>query len=69
VTALIAAFVSINPGRPLESAAYALALFGLAGEIGSVRANGPGSLRMHMLDAIHDLDESTVLSQIRIAQI
>ena len=69
VTALIAAFVSVNPARPLESAAYALALFGLAGEMGSVRANGPGSLRMHMLDALHALDESTVVSQIRIAQI
>ncbi|KAI5066459.1 hypothetical protein GOP47_0019083 [Adiantum capillus-veneris] len=69
VTALIAAFVSINPGRPLESAAYALALFGLSGEIGYERSSGPASLRMNMLDALHALDEGAVLSRIRIAQI
>lgn len=69
VTALIAAFVSVNPGRPLESAAFALALFGLSGEIGFERSNGPASLRMHMLDALHGIDEGSVLSRIRIAQI
>ncbi|KAH7366523.1 hypothetical protein KP509_18G082500 [Ceratopteris richardii] len=69
VTALIAAFISVNPGRPLESAAFALALFGLAGEIGYEKASGPASLRMYMLDALHGLDEAAVYSRIRIAQI
>lgn len=69
VTALIAAFVSVNKSRPLESAAFALALFGLSGEIGLERATGPASLRMYMLDALHGLDEGAVLSRIRIAQI
>lgn len=69
VTALIAAFVSVNQAPPLESAAFALALFGLSGEIGQERASGPGSLRMYLLDALHGLDEGVVLSRIRIAQI
>lgn len=69
VTSLIAAFVSVNPGRPLEATAFALALFGLAAEIGNERANGPASLRVNMLDALHSLDETSVTSRIRIAQI
>ncbi len=69
VTALIAAFVAVHPGRPLEAAAFALALFGLAGEIGNEKANGPASLRVNLLDALHSLDEISVTSRIRIAQI
>ncbi|KAJ7528694.1 hypothetical protein O6H91_15G028700 [Diphasiastrum complanatum] len=69
VTALIAAFVAVHPGRPLEAAAFALALFGLAGEIGMEKASGPASLRVHLLDALHSLDEVTVISRIKIAQI
>eukprot|EP00249_Psilotum_nudum_P011555 c23237_g2_i1 orf=442-1275(-) len=69
VTALITAFVAVSPSRPLEAAAFALAVFGLAGEIGHEKANGPASLRMHLLDSLHGLDEGTVLSRIRIAQI
>jgi hydroxyethylthiazole kinase len=69
VTSLIAAFLSVNPGRPLEAAAFALALFGIAAEIGNERANGPASLRVNMLDALHSLDEASVMSRIRIAQI
>ncbi|KAJ7569699.1 hypothetical protein O6H91_01G089100 [Diphasiastrum complanatum] len=57
VTALIAAFVAVHPAHSLEAAAFALALFGLAGEIGMEKSNGPGSLRVHLLDALHSLDE------------
>lgn len=67
VTSLIAAFVSATPGRHLEAAAFALALFGLAGEIGNETAKGPASLRVNMLDALHSLDEVVVTSRIRIA--
>eukprot|EP00249_Psilotum_nudum_P011556 c23237_g3_i1 orf=2-895(-) len=38
VTALITAFVAVSPSRPLEAAAFALAVFGLAGEIGHEKA-------------------------------
>jgi hydroxyethylthiazole kinase len=69
VTSLITAFLSVNPARPLEAAAFALALFGIAAEIGNERANGPASLRVNMLDALHSLDEASVMSRIRIAQI
>ncbi|KAL3687014.1 hypothetical protein R1sor_013323 [Riccia sorocarpa] len=69
VTALIAAFVSVNPNRVLESTAIALALFGLAGELGAEKASGPASLRMHLIDALHMLDEASVMNRVRIAQL
>ena len=66
VTALIAAFVAIEPSDALVAAACALAIFGLAGEIG-MESKGPASLRMHLIDALYCLDEETVTSRVRIA--
>ncbi|XP_066316339.1 hydroxyethylthiazole kinase-like [Miscanthus floridulus] len=45
VTALIAAFVAMEPSDAIVAAACALAIFGLAGEIGMDSAKGPASLR------------------------
>ncbi|XP_072974459.1 hydroxyethylthiazole kinase [Typha angustifolia] len=68
VTALIAAFVAVDPSNALEATSCALSIFGLAGELGMEMAKGPASLRMHMIDALHCLDENTVVSRIRISQ-
>ncbi|KAF6986831.1 hypothetical protein CFC21_004545, partial [Triticum aestivum] len=57
VTALIAAFVGADPSDALAATACALAIFGLAGEIGMESAKGPASLRMHLIDALYGLDE------------
>lgn len=67
VTALIAAFVGADPSDALAAAACALAIFGLAGEIGMEPAKGPASLRMHLIDALYALDEQTVTSGVKIA--
>jgi hydroxyethylthiazole kinase len=67
VTALIAAFVAIEPSDALVAAACALAIFGLAGEIGMESSKGPASLRMHLIDALYCLDEETVTSRVKIA--
>ncbi|XP_048565961.1 hydroxyethylthiazole kinase [Triticum urartu] len=67
VTALIAAFVGADPSDALAAAACALAIFGLAGEIGMESAKGPASLRMHLIDALYGLDEQTVTSGVKIA--
>lgn len=67
VTALIAAFVAVDPPRAFEATSCALSVFGIAGEIGMETSKGPASLRMHMVDALHGLDEATVLSRTRIA--
>jgi hydroxyethylthiazole kinase len=67
VTGLIAAFVAVEPSDALIAAACALAVFGLAGEIGMESAKGPASLRMHLIDALYCLDEQTVTSRVNIS--
>ncbi|OAY82255.1 Hydroxyethylthiazole kinase [Ananas comosus] len=65
VTALIAAFVAVDPTNTLEATACALSIFGLAGELGMEMAKGPASLRMHLIDSLYGLDEKTVASRVR----
>ncbi|CAL4976344.1 unnamed protein product [Urochloa decumbens] len=67
VTALIAAFVAIEPSDALVAAACALAIFGLAGEIGMESSKGPASLRMHLIDTLYCLDEETVTSRVKLS--
>lgn len=66
VTALIAAFVSVDQLHALEATASALSVFGVAGEMGMSISNGPASLRMHMIDSLYGLDEAAVLSRVNI---
>uniref|UniRef100_I1NN20 hydroxyethylthiazole kinase n=1 Tax=Oryza glaberrima TaxID=4538 RepID=I1NN20_ORYGL len=69
-TALIAAFLAVveEPSDVMAVAACALAVFGLAGEIGMESgAKGPASLRMHLIDALYCLDEQTVTSRVKIS--
>ncbi|XWS13520.1 hypothetical protein CRYUN_Cryun36dG0044100 [Craigia yunnanensis] len=66
VTALIAAFVAVDPSHPLEATASALAVFGVAAEIGMEMASGPASLRMHLIDSLHGLDQTAVISSVKI---
>ncbi|KAD5803659.1 hypothetical protein E3N88_15019 [Mikania micrantha] len=66
VTALIAAFVAVDPAHAFEATASAFSVFGLAGEIGMGLANGPASLRMHLIDSLHGLDRETVLRRVKI---
>ena len=50
-TAIVAACLAVEPDR-LRAVAHALTFTGIAGEIAASRANGPGSLAMHYLDAL-----------------
>lgn len=67
VTGLIAAFVAVDPLHAFEATTSALSIFGIAGEKGMDMAKGPASLRMHLIDSLHGLDQSTVLSQVRVS--
>ncbi|KAM5553470.1 hydroxyethylthiazole kinase [Rosa sericea] len=69
VTALIAAFVAVDQTHVLEATAAALSLFGIAGEMGMEMANGPATLRIHLIDSLHGLDEVCVLSRVRITSL
>lgn len=69
VTALIAAFVAIDPLHALEATASALSIFGVAGEMGMDMAKGPASLRMHLIDSLYRLDEADVLAHVNITSL
>ena len=58
-TALIGACLGAGV-VPLAAAAHALALLGLAAERGMMRAGGPASLQVALLDELHGLDEDAV---------
>ncbi|ESR33762.1 hypothetical protein KPL70_026331 [Citrus sinensis] len=66
VTALIAAFVAVDPPHAFEATASALSVYGIAGEMGMSMAKGPASLRMHMIDCLHGLDQAALLSRTNI---
>lgn len=69
VTALIAAFVAVDPLHAFEATVIALSIFGVAGEIGMEIAKGPASLRMHLIDSLYGLDEATVLQRVKITRV
>ncbi|CAN4095888.1 unnamed protein product [Withania somnifera] len=67
VTALITAFVAVDPSHPVEATASALAIFGVASEIGMKMASGPASLRTLLIDSLYGLDEAAALDRVRIS--
>jgi hydroxyethylthiazole kinase len=64
-TALVGVFLAVQPDRFL-AAAHAMAVMGIAGELARDVSAGPGSLRMHFLDALYDLDEERIASRLRV---
>ncbi|CAH9137285.1 unnamed protein product [Cuscuta epithymum] len=66
VTALIAAFVSVDPMRSFEATVCAFSIFGIASEVGMESSKGPASLRTNLIDSLHGLDEDAILSRISI---
>ena len=64
-TALTGAFLAVQ-SDPLLAGAHAMAVMGIAGEMAGLQSGGPGSLRMHFLDALHNLDESILASSLRV---
>ena len=60
-SALTGAFAAINAST-FSAAAHAMALMGVAGEQAAENCTGPGTFVPHFLDALHNLDEATVVS-------
>ncbi|HEX8393535.1 MAG TPA: hydroxyethylthiazole kinase [Longimicrobium sp.] len=58
LTGVTGAFLAVE-SNPLHATAYALAFFGLAGEMAASGSIGPGTLRVRLLDALHILDTQT----------
>lgn len=67
LTGITGAFLAVEPD-PILASAYALALFGLAGELAASGAIGPGTLRVRLMDALHVLD-TQASREIRIREV
>jgi hydroxyethylthiazole kinase len=64
-TALCGAFAAVHPD-PSVAAAQAMAVMGIAGEIAFARAEGPGSLQVHFLDALYNLTADDIARLLKI---
>jgi hydroxyethylthiazole kinase len=64
-SALVAACLAVEPDAWRATAA-GLILIGLAGELAAGGAHGPGSLAVGILDALHGLDQHTIVERARI---
>jgi hydroxyethylthiazole kinase len=58
-TALIGAFLAVDPDS-VTASATALACFGIAGEMASGKAEGPGSFQVGLLDALYAMTEKEI---------
>lgn len=67
-TAVIGGFIALNKD-PMIEAISGVSLFSLAGEIAFKNSRGPGSLQMELLDTLYNLDEQTILDNIKIKEI
>lgn len=65
-TALVAAFAALTQDH-VSAAASALLVTGVAGEIAARKAGGPGTFQPLFLDALHALDETTLLNGARLS--
>ena len=61
-TAICGAFAAVN-GNAAQAAAHAMAVMGIAGEMGGNLAKGPGSLQMHFIDALYQLSAEDIQTQ------
>ena len=58
-TAIIAAFLAINPD-PLTASFHAMCCMGVCGEIAAANSNGPGTFFPQFLDALYGIDEEKI---------
>ena len=66
-SALVAACLTVESDA-VVAATHALAVLGICAEYAAESADGPGSLRVRLLDALHVMDEGT-LARVRIGEV
>jgi hydroxyethylthiazole kinase len=62
---LTGAFAAVNSSAFL-AAAHAMAVMGIAGEIAAEQSKGPGTLQLHFLDALHQLNKSDIKERLKV---
>lgn len=65
-TALIGAFVALQPRFVSDAVLSAMVVTGVAGELALQRSQGPGTFQIHYLDALHNLTEESLTQMQRI---
>jgi hydroxyethylthiazole kinase len=65
-SAITGCFLAVKRHDPLEAAAEALAVFGIAGEDAAREARGPGSFHVGLYDALAALDPDTLDARAKI---
>ena len=58
-TALVGAFCAVN-GDPLTAARHAMTVMGICGELAAAQAAEPGSMQVHFIDALYNLDAEQI---------
>jgi hydroxyethylthiazole kinase len=66
-SALCGAFAAVDQDS-LTSAAKAMAVMGIAGEMAAEVSEGPGSLQMHFLDRLYGLTEADIAKRLKIKE-
>lgn len=64
-TAIVGAFAAVNPDL-LAAATHAMTVMGVAGELAAQKAEGPGTMQLHFLDALYNLTGETLAEQAKI---
>jgi hydroxyethylthiazole kinase len=64
-TALVGAALAVEKDR-LAAVAAGLSFLAIAGEMAAEQSPGPGSLQLHLLDALHQLDAATIRRRLKI---
>lgn len=63
-SALTGAFLAVR-ADPLVAAAHAMAVLGIAGELAAEKAEGPGTLQLHLYDALYTLTRDEIERRLR----
>jgi hydroxyethylthiazole kinase len=72
LSCVVAAYVVANPEDPLDAVVAAVAGHGVCGEIAAERmkpADGNGSFRTYLLDALYNLDAETLCTRAKVEKI
>ena len=68
LSCLIGAAIAVGENKIL-SAASIIGIYGLAGEIASKISQGPGSLRMKLLDQLYNISTDEIISNVKIKNV
>jgi hydroxyethylthiazole kinase len=68
LTCLIGAAIAVGEDKLLSTASM-IGIYGLAGEMASKVAKGPGSLRMHLIDNLSNLNSKQVMENVNIKDV